>query len=674
MEKKELHSKSLVIIEDPNQIDKLIPLVRTKQGGDVEQTVIALDKDVCQELARKDQEFKTPEDYGLSGEYLEDKGLKWFTSFPNIKTKGNKNIKEIVTHDGLSVWWLVDETFYVSRFVFHSVREIIKQVILLDHIIKAEEPAMVYYAQNDTPTSIVIRFICKSRNIATATISRSSSIKRRLSQRLKAIAYVYGQWLRMFLREIYWMLLVQRYRSRKLRGKRKILIFSGPNWESVYDLATGEIRKGDPYFDSVIELLRGESEIVFVDIPTKGWGLGTMKEKKQQQKIICRPLEYYLNIGVILKALKASRKLHRDYQLLTMSNSFRQSLNLHNMPLYDLVGQNLSFFFSRACLTMVVAIVEIVKRMVEIENPHAILMGDAAIYERAIIAAAKSKGIPTVVAMHGVMSPYRPHFNRTSEDIGPDREATAPYCPISDKIIVYGNDDKDNMVRRAGFAEGDVIAGSQPRYDVLAKAEGLFDREKIFSRLNLDPGKKLITWMTQSHGFTPQENERNINAVYNAVKSVKDVQLVIKLHPAENQKAPLYRKDESFKPTIVGGWGTLTFELLYASDIVITRYSTTAIEALMLNKPVIVIEFTSRPIPVVYVEAGAALYIDKEDALAPAIEGILHDEEARQRLAKAREKFVSEGNYKPDGQASQRVADLVIEMIEESKRGKSSGA
>jgi predicted glycosyltransferase len=149
---------------------------------------------------------------------------------------------------------------------------------------------------------------------------------------------------------------------------------------------------------------------------------------------------------------------------------------------------------------------------------------------------------------------------------------------------------------------------------------------------------------------------------------------VVKLHPGENQKGALYKKDKSFMPTIIGGWGPITFELLYAADIVITHYCTTAIEALMLDKPVIVIDFSGRPISVPYVESGATVGIYKEDALASAIEDILHNGEARQRLAVAREKFVSEGNYRHDGQSSQKIANLITQMIEESKMERKGSA
>ncbi len=661
-----MDSGLLAIIEEPGQIDKLISLARTKQRGDVKPRVIALHKDVCQELARRGLEFKALEDYGLSDGDIEDEGLKWLRSFPDIKTKDNKNIKELITYKDISVWWLVDELFYLSPYVFSQVKELVKQVIILDHITKAENSSTVYYVRNDTPVSRAIEFICKSKNIATVKIPHSSNIKRLLSQGLRAIVYKYGPWLQLLVRKACWVVLGQSSRPRMILGKgKRLLTFSGDNWVDVYDLITGQIRKGDPYYDSLVDLLGGDYDVVTVVTPTGDWGIRGMKEKAQQQRVIYRPFEHYLNRKVVLTALKASKELHRNYQSLAECEGFRQSLNLHNMPLYDLVEEKLSLFFSRGYLTKVVTIVEMAKCMIEAENPDVILMGDSPIPQRAIIAAAKSKGIPTIAAMHGAnMIPYNPCFNHTPEDIGPNGEATAPYCPTTDKFVVNGEQDKDIIVKRARFPEEDVVIG-EPRYDVLAKADKLLNREKIFYRLNLNPAKKLVTWMTISHNYTPQENKKNVIAVYNAIKSFKDIQLVIKLHPSENRKAALYREDRTLKPTIIGGFGTITFELLYISDIVITHYCTTAIEALMLNKPVIVIDFSGTPISVPYVESGAAVGIFEEDALVSAIGDILHNEEACQRLAKAREKFISDGNLKPDGQASQRVTDLIRQISRE---------
>ena len=99
-----MNSKSLVLIENRSQIDELMSLAKTKQCGDTKLLVIALNRPFSQELARRGMEFKTPEDYGLSEEYLEEESLKWLRAFPSIKVKDNKNIKQLVTYDGISIW------------------------------------------------------------------------------------------------------------------------------------------------------------------------------------------------------------------------------------------------------------------------------------------------------------------------------------------------------------------------------------------------------------------------------------------------------------------------------------------------------------------------------------------------------------------------------------------
>jgi hypothetical protein len=671
--------KSLVIIEEPSQIDALIALAKGNP------TVIALNNDVGQELAYRGVEFKTPENYGLSEEDMEYEGLKWFRSFADAKIKDNKNLKELIVHDGLSVWWFVEDQIYLSRFVFPRMMHTIKQTIMLERILKAEEPALVCYARGDTKgkdqvwsfssASRVIEFMCKFRSIATATVSSPASLWR-LPKTLKTFILIYGQWLRILLRKTYWMLLAQRHKTGKPMRGQKILIFSGPSWVDVFDPVTGEMGRGDPYFDSVIELLRGKYEIVFIDIATTDWGLSNMKERKEQTKIICKPLEYYLRAGIILQALESSKKIHRDYASVSELASFRDSLNYHDIPLYNLVKENLSLFFSRQYLTLLMAIIETTKRMVAIESPDAIMLGGESFTAgRSVIASARAKGIPTLLLQHGLYDRYSQYYNHIKADIGPHKEASAPYCPLPDKLAMSDGYTRDILVKQGKIPEADVIITGQPRYDLLATGNKIFNRERTLRRLELDPEKKLIVWTAQTGHWTSSVNERYVTTVYEVVKSLNDVQLLIKLHPNENKNSrqvkKLYGNDRSFKPPIIGGWGDITYELLYASDIVLSHNCSTAVEALTIGKLVIIMDFAGDPVPV-YAELGATLFVDKEEALLPAIKSLLYDEEARRKLGEARDRFISEGKYRQDGQASKRVADLVVSMIEESKNKKAA--
>ena len=187
--------KSLVIIEDRSQIDALISLAKG------EPVPIALNKDVGQELTGRGMEFKTPGDYGLTEDKLEEEGLTWLRSFADIKIKDNKNLKELLVHDGLAVWWFLEDQIYLNRFVFPRMMHTIKQVIILDRIIKAEEPDLICYAAGDTDgkdqvwsfssASRVIRFMSEFRNISTATVFNQSGLWR-LPKPLKKFILIYG--------------------------------------------------------------------------------------------------------------------------------------------------------------------------------------------------------------------------------------------------------------------------------------------------------------------------------------------------------------------------------------------------------------------------------------------------------------------------------------------------
>jgi CDP-glycerol glycerophosphotransferase (TagB/SpsB family) len=162
-----------------------------------------------------------------------------------------------------------------------------------------------------------------------------------------------------------------------------------------------------------------------------------------------------------------------------------------------------------------------------------------------------------------------------------------------------------------------------------------------------------------------KENRENVEAVCAAVKSLENVGLVVKLHPAEDQDAPLYKENHSCTLVIVNGSENIS-ESLFVCDAMITKSSTAAIEAAILNKPIIVLNLSGEPDIMPYVKEGVALGVYKKQDLVPAIKQALYDEKTRENLAKHREKFVYEYAYIQDGKASERVANLVLRLAKES--------
>jgi hypothetical protein len=213
-----------------------------------------------------------------------------------------------------------------------------------------------------------------------------------------------------------------------------------------------------------------------------------------------------------------------------------------------------------------------------------------------------------------------------------------------------------------------IVVTGQPRFDNLARANEFFDRDKICRKFGLTMNKKILLWATDS-GLPVEESKENISAVYQAAGALEDVQLAIKLHPAEDQEAPLYKQNHSYAPIIIRGKQSIS-ELLYACDVMITKASTTANEAAILNRPIIVLNLSGEPDAMPYVEKGIALGVYKKEDLVSAIKDALYNGKIREKLAEGRDKFVYEFAYVQDGKASERVANLIIQAMRDSRVGK----
>jgi len=239
---------------------------------------------------------------------------------------------------------------------------------------------------------------------------------------------------------------------------------------------------------------------------------------------------------------------------------------------------------------------------------------------------------------------------------------------MADCFLVSGP--KIKKLKEKTFKDAkEILVTGQPRYDKHSLAQRIYKRNKILEKLGKNLNKKTVLWTTQTHGLSLEENLRNIEAVYDTIKNLKDVQLIIKLHPAEDQKAPLYRKDKSFEPVIVEG-GEDTYALISACDLLITRHSTTAIEAIALDKPVIILNLSGKKDITEYEKEGAALGVYTERDLKQAIEELLKDQF---QMAKNRKKYIENYLYRIDGKASQRVVLIILDAIKQLEKKSTDG-
>ena len=238
---------------------------------------------------------------------------------------------------------------------------------------------------------------------------------------------------------------------------------------------------------------------------------------------------------------------------------------------------------------------------------------------------------------------------------------------LMDKIALMGESSK-NYFMKWGFDDDVLSLTGRPVYDQLFEVEKKFDKEKTFEKLGLDKDKKLIVWTTEPE-LLLDEDWGQFYAVYNSIKQLSDkVQLVIKLHPRELDDY-MYKKiakEVGIEPVILKGSANL-YEILYACDLMVTKRSNTVIEAAILDKPSITMNFLEEEDTTHYSESGAVLTVFKEEDLIININKILYDEETQEKLKNAREKFVYGHVYGGDGKATERVVNLIEDMVTKKK-------
>lgn len=293
-----------------------------------------------------------------------------------------------------------------------------------------------------------------------------------------------------------------------------------------------------------------------------------------------------------------------------------------------------------------------------------VIENEYSVFERALVAAAKKRDIPCVAVQHGVIHELHKGYIYQSGEISPDCSGRSPFVPTANVTAVYGQYHKDLLTRAGGYPEDAVVVTGQPRYDRMIDLSRESVRSRLIEEWHLDPSKKIVLWTTQCHGISDAENELNFRTVFDSISSMKDVQLIIKQHPGEQKRYGAMIQEHLKRYSIdarVVRKDADTLGLLAVSDLVLLLHSTVGIEAVALQKPLVVMNLGGQPDVVNYVQEGVACGVYSPEDLRPTIEHLLRDDTC---LAQNREAFIQSYLYKVDGGAAERVAALIEEFAE----------
>jgi hypothetical protein len=272
--------------------------------------------------------------------------------------------------------------------------------------------------------------------------------------------------------------------------------------------------------------------------------------------------------------------------------------------------------------------------------------------------------------------------------------------PCPDRLLVWSEHMRREAISLHGIPPERIVETGAPLYDVFATAARFGSRNANLRHLNLDPHRRLIVYGTSNAAYVPDEME----IVKRVAQWVEDdslgvpCQLCVRLHP-QAVSGPYqflldpYRSLASERvkidfPSVRESsmlWDLPTDDiehlvrLLRDADVVINTASTLAIDAAVLDRPVVSIAFDAsgelpydRSVRRYYdythmshvVRAGAVQIATSADDLRGKIMSYLaHPEQDRE----GRRRIVEQQLGRVDGRAAQRVAEQVVSMVSERK-------
>ena len=291
--------------------------------------------------------------------------------------------------------------------------------------------------------------------------------------------------------------------------------------------------------------------------------------------------------------------------------------------------------------------IEATKKIASEKNVSGIVVwSDIPLFERSVVAACKRNSIPSIVIQHGI-----------SEG---DKTGFLPL--FADKFAAWDESSREQFIR-LGMDRKRIDVIGNPRFDVLPAIK--FDRRKTLQGLGISPEKKVVLFASQpvlidyAYNNKKVREERN-NIVISSAEKIGGTHLVILCHMAESK--------EEFAGLVKGRKNVTVlkpkesdsvFHLINACDALVTCTSTTTIEAILLGKPLLIVNPSAEKCPVIFPKEGVAIEVKNEKEFAEKIKKVLFDAETQNRLRESRKKFLKKNYSNIDGKATERIVELI---------------
>lgn len=594
--------------------------------------VISLSSDVSDILSKNNIKYKSIDNYSKSNE---SNYIKWMKSWS--KSEIGKKFITTLELDGFSLWWFMDTWLYYSPVTSEPLRDTFIYCDIIDDIKKKEAPDEIVFIDDGSSISEVIKIVfadkklipirknkTQYRNFITKYFLNHSSIIRKIVSKKKPVLN---------------------------NEKKKIIVFSTVAYEHVENINNNKTI--EPFTYNLIEKLKQNDKynIKIINVPVgKFLSLSYLLSKRNQQDVDI--IENYFDKDAYKKTAKNIKKIRYLWNELRKNDEYNNSFLYRNYNLSNIFCNKFDSYFDVRMPSHIKDFYTL-ESMINKEKPSIIVYPtETTEFSRGMFYLSKKHGIPCVTMQHGVGLNNIGCIHDKGEI---SYKIMQPFkCQLPTTTFVFGQYFKNMLEKQGSYPRNGVVVTGSPKFD---RTTNSFDKKWYLKQIGLDENKKTIVFATSP---TDKSNrDAMMNAIMHIKKKISNIQLIIKIHQGENLKDyEIVNKIEG----IALLRDSDLYQILNTADIFITHLSSAGLEAMIFDKPVIILNLTGLPDRINYVKDCVAFGAYSIEQLENTINDLIN-KNTYLKIRKRVKKYVYKTTYKSDGKATERITKIISSLI-----------
>ncbi len=234
--------------------------------------------------------------------------------------------------------------------------------------------------------------------------------------------------------------------------------------------------------------------------------------------------------------------------------------------------------------------------------------------------------------------------------------------PNEDTFVVWGRYYQEK-IRDKVSSKINLVPLGCPKFDVVPNLKKKSKGDIFYKKFDLDKSKTTIVFFSKFHGagLTEHSFSKILEELKNLFNKFHDeINLIIKLHPSEDKTIYLKTLDESMlaKVTILKNEVAL-YDLLRYCDVAVALPSTTILEAIAFDVPVVQIHFADYLNVLDFHKYGGGIFVRNRNEFISTINKLLTDEKYREEIIRKQREFI-DYSLTNLGSATEKIVEYVL--------------